>query len=79
MAEVGRAGEAITNTKNGNLFCYIGLQGGRRGVGFFIKKGISGKLMEFKGISDRVTLASFNFGKQKLTIIQAYPLQLLQT
>ncbi len=53
-------------------FAALGSQGGQRGAGFCMQKKISGKLTAFVGISDRVVLTSFNFGKEKLTIIQAY-------
>ncbi len=45
------------NRNNGNLLYYFGQTKGYRGVGFYIKKHLEKRLIEVKGISERIAVA----------------------
>ena len=72
IAEVRRDGEAISMTKNKNLLCYKGIEGGQKGVGFIIKGSLAKNLLEFIGISERIALLRLKMGKNQITLIQVY-------
>lgn len=75
MAEIRREGNRMIELNEWLMLCYTGNKEGQRGVGFLIKKAWSEKLMEYKGISDRIVMAKFkmkNDGSQTITIVQIY-------
>ena len=73
VSEIRREGEKIIQTKNGNLFCYIGIDKGQKGVGFIIGKEWKEKVSIFKGINDRLATIKVDLGKDNIiTIIQVY-------
>ena len=73
LAEVRRLGDKIIRTKNENLFCFTGTTPGMRGVGFIINSEWKDKIIEYKGINDRIASLKVKLPKNKtLTIIQVY-------
>jgi len=72
LSEVRRNGESILLTKNKNLLCQIGTEGGQRGVGFILKNRLTKNFVEFKGITDRIALLKLKFEQTSLTLIQVY-------
>lgn len=73
ISEVRREGERMIQTKKGNLFCYIGIDKGQKGVGFIISKEWKEKLISFEGINDRIAVIKMNLGSNNsITIIQVY-------
>lgn len=72
LSEVRRNGETIMLTKNKNLFCHFGSEGGQKGVGFIVKSHLVKNLFEFKGITDRIAILKLKFEHGTLNMIQVY-------
>jgi len=72
LAEVRRNGEKIIITKNGNLLYHIGDNSGQKGVGFIVKKEPKDKILEVRGISNRIALIKTEIGKTRTTYVQVY-------
>ena len=54
-AKVSLFADRVTNEVN--MLCYTGNSEGQKGIGFWIKKEWGEKLIEYKGISDRIAAA----------------------
>jgi len=73
ISEVRREGNTTIITKKGNMLSYIGTGDGQKGVGFIIKPEWAKRVVEFRGISDRIAILRVEVGEKKqLTIIQIY-------
>ena len=67
LAEIERNGEFIINTKENNLLCYKGNISGQRRVGFLINQKWKDKILEFRGITDRIAWIKIKL-KEKLYV-----------
>ncbi len=72
LSEIRRGGEKIQITRKGNLFQYIGSNGGQKGVGFLVKSNLKKQFKEIKGISDRITSIKIKINKTIIICIQVY-------
>lgn len=63
----------MIQTKEGNVFCYMGSKGGQREVDFIISKKIREKIKAFEGINYRIAMLKLELNNNNsLTIIQVY-------
>ena len=73
ISEVRREGEKLERKENGNLFYYYGETRGYRGTRFFIHQNITNRVVEIKGISERISILKLRIQeKVNLNIIQVY-------
>lgn len=73
LAEVRRTGEQLIKRTNGNLLYYYGTTKGYRGVGFYINRSITDRIVEVKGITERVAVLKLKINTSTyITIIQVY-------
>lgn len=56
LSEIRREGERVVRRYNGNLWFYFGESKGFRGVGFYVNKRIVDRVIEFRGINERVAM-----------------------
>ena len=64
--------EEILELSNGDIFSFVGKQKGLYGVGFLVKEKWKENILEFRHISDRVTILKLKIGNCVTSIIQAY-------
>ncbi len=73
LGEVRRKGEKLMTRKNGNYWYYFGESKGYRGIGFYIKGYWKNKIIEMKGITERVGYIKLQIEKGvKLLVVQVY-------
>lgn len=72
LSEVRRYGEEIVELSSGNIFSYIGKTKGLYGVGFLVHKRWSKQIIEFKNISERISIIKIVINNCKISLIQVY-------
>lgn len=73
ISETRKEGEKLERKINGNLFYYYGERKGYRGTGFYVHRKIANKILEIKGISERISVLKLKIQKNvNLNIIQVY-------
>ncbi len=73
LAEVRKKGEKLIIRKNGNLFYYYRETKGFRGIGFYLARYLKNRVLECKGIIERIGCLKIRIGKGiNVTIIQVY-------
>lgn len=71
LCEIRRLGEKIIEAEDYIMY-YIGQTKGLNGVGFLVKKGHKGNIINFTGISERVCILEIIFENKPYAIIEAY-------
>lgn len=73
LAETRQMGENVIKNKNGDIWYKYGETKGHRAVGFLVGRKLTKRLIEFKGINERIALAKFKINKKaKHVILQIY-------
>jgi len=69
LSEIRREGERIYKKKNGNYFYFFGETVGQKGVGFYIKDRVWNRVIEVKGVSERICIMKLIIDKKKLNLL----------
>ncbi len=73
ISEVRRMGEKLLERKTGNYFYYYGTTKGYRGIGFYISKKLKDRVVQIRGISERIGLLKLKLDdRTKIVILQVY-------
>lgn len=73
ISETRRCGEELTKRNNGNWLFSYGETKGHRGVGFYVKNSLTNRIIECKGINERIAVLKLKLNSlTNITIIQVY-------
>lgn len=73
LSEVRRYGEKLVKRNNGNWFYYVGESKGYQGVGFYIHKKWTDRVIEIKGVNERLAILKLQLEEvTTVAIFQVY-------
>lgn len=73
LSEVKRKGTNLVRRNNGSYFFYHGSTAGYRGVGFYINKRLVNRVVEIKGVTERIAVLKLKLNDTtKIAVIQVY-------
>ncbi len=73
LSEIRRKGERLYQTGEGHLIYQVGSGSGHRGVGFYIHRKVKRKIIEIKGVNERVCWVKIEIDKNtRLLVVQIH-------